>query len=712
MRRKGMLMIVMLLCVLSVSAQQLQDLTLETAVMQRGRALAPKRLAQLHWVPNSSSYYYVDGEVLFTGNAKSSSDKVLCRLDDLKKEFVELNSMKRFPKINWWDSNNFWFEKGDSFYNYSVKDSRLYKVMRIDKSAMDKDYQPAKNLLAYTKANNLFIMKDGDEIAITDDKGPAIVNGKSVHRNEFGIHKGTFWSPESDKLAFYRNDQREVTDYPLLNIDTRPATAMPFKYPMAGMTNESVTIGVYDVNSGEKIYLETGVGEDNEYLTNIAWGPEGEYLYVAVLNRDQNFLKMQQYDAQSGKMISTIFEESSEKYVQPLHPITFVPNRKNEFIWMSERDGYNHIYRYNTSGKLLNQVTQGEWVVTECLGFDLGSKNVYAIATANDGLDRKIIKSTLSNSKSKDLTTKSGTYHAELNKHNNHLLTNFSSLEVPRKQEVQSEKKVVKTLLDAPDPYAGYEIGDIEFHKLKATDSSVLNCRMIKPVDFDENQRYPVLVYVYGGPNVQLVRNTFGGGISPWMQYMAQKGYIVFTLDNRGTANRGRDFEQATFRNLGTIESVDQLTGVEYLASLPYVDTEKLAVHGWSFGGFMTTTLMTKSPSTFKVGVAGGPVIDWKYYEVMYTERYMDTPENNPAGYANSNLIDKAKELEGDLLMIHGLDDDVVVVQHSLLFVKSCVDEGIPLDYFVYPGHKHNVRGKDRVHLMQKVLNYILEKNR
>jgi dipeptidyl-peptidase-4 len=271
--------------------------------------------------------------------------------------------------------------------------------------------------------------------------------------------------------------------------------------------------------------------------------------------------------------------------------------------------------------------------------------------------------------------------------------------------------KIVKKLMESEDKLADYKIGTAEIGTIKAKDGTKLYTRLIKPHDFDPNKKYPVLVYVYGGPHAQLITNSWLDGASLWMYWMAEQGYLVYTVDNRGSAERGFEFESQIHRQLGTVEIEDQLAGVEYLKSLPYVDGDRLAVHGWSFGGFMTTSLMLRTPDVFQVGVAGGPVTDWKYYEIMYGERYMDRPEQNKEGYEQASLMTHAENLKGDLLLIHGTSDDVVVMQHNLALVQKFVELGIQMDFFPYPMHKHNVRGKDRVHLMRKVLNYVLENN-
>jgi dipeptidyl-peptidase-4 len=309
------------------------------------------------------------------------------------------------------------------------------------------------------------------------------------------------------------------------------------------------------------------------------------------------------------------------------------------------------------------------------------------------------------------LTMEDGYHHISLSSSGKYFIDDFSSLDTPHRIRIFSMNgKPILELLDAPNPLENRKIGKTELVDIKAADGTTLHARIITPSNLDPSKKYPVVVYVYNGPHVQLVTNSWLGGAPLWMHSMCEEGYIIWTLDGRGSDMRGLEFEQAIFRDLGTLEIQDQMAGVAYLRSLPYVDQERMGVHGWSYGGFMTTGLMLREPGTFKAGVAGGPVIDWKYYEVMYTERYMDTPQENPEGYAKSDLKKYVKNLKGDLLMIHGSSDDVVVLQHNMTFLKQCIDEGVQVDFFVYPGHAHNVRGKDRVHLMTKVIGYFMDK--
>ncbi|MFM9056120.1 MAG: prolyl oligopeptidase family serine peptidase, partial [Bacteroidota bacterium] len=498
------------------------------------------------------------------------------------------------------------------------------------------------------------------------------------------------------------------TDYPMIDFSARPADHEPIKYPFAGDSSHQVSIGVYDLVSGKTVYLQTGLPAD-QYLTNMAWSPDAQSVYVAVLNRGQDHMKLNRYSATTGVYERTLFEERDPMYTEPLHPMEFLPGDPSKFVWQSRRDGWNHLYLYDTSGKLIRQLTKGEWEVTDFNGFDGKGKTAFFHSTDNLGMDRVFKSVELSSGTIRLLTTGSGVHTCILNAQRTAFIDNWSSQTVPRVVRIVSARdgQVVETLLEAANPLADYTVGQTRTFTIQAADGKTpLWCRLILPADFDSTRKYPAVVYLYGGPHAQMITNTWLAGADLWFHYLTQQGYIVFTVDNRGSSNRGKAFEQATFRKLGEEEMRDQIAGVNALKAFRYVDASRLGVYGWSFGGFMTTSLMTRYPGVFKAAVAGGPVLDWSYYEVMYTERYMDTPAENPEGYRISKLTAQADQLNGKLLLIHGTSDDVVVWQHSLMFLKQAVSKGVQLDYFVYPGHLHNVTGKDRVHLNSKITGY------
>ena len=566
----------------------------------------------------------------------------------------------------------------------------------------------ASNAAAFLRDNNLWVRyADGHDVQLSEDGSREIVYGQSVHRDEFGIYKGTFWSNNGKKLAFYRMDQSMVADYPQVNTFKREAELEPDKYPMAGMTSHQVTIGIFDLETEKTIYLNVGDPTDR-YFTNIAWGPDDKTLYLYELNRDQNHCTLDAYDVATGNKIKTLYTETSDKYVEPLHPITFLPWDSNKFIFWSWKDGFTHLYLMDVNTLKQEQLTSGNWVVKSIAGFCPATKSAIIITKEANVLQRNIYSLSLKTKKRTLLDNGKGVHQANLSEDGLWVLDTWQEPDVPRACAVTNTKTGKSTLLQtAPNPWEGWYQPIFEMGSVKADDGVTdLYWRMVKPADFDANKKYPTVVYVYGGPHAHSIDASWHWASRSWETYMAQKGYILFILDNRGSEDRGRDFEQATFRHLGQVEMRDQMSGVNYLKSLPYVDADRIGVHGWSFGGFMTTSLMTTYPEVFKVGVAGGPVIDWKWYEVMYGERYMDTPEQNPEGYEQTSLINKAKNLKGKLQIIIGMNDPTVVPQHALQFLNACAEAGTQPDFFVYPGEGHNMAGHKSVHLHERITQY------
>ncbi|MCD4725755.1 MAG: S9 family peptidase, partial [Bacteroidales bacterium] len=619
---------------------------------------------------------------------------------------LEEDTLRRLPSFKWLDDNLGYFISGNKIYIYNISSNQLREINDYPEEAANTDVNESNFALAYTINNNLYVAFEGRQIQITNDEDPGIINGQTVHRSEFGISGGTFWSPFGNYLAFYHKDETMVSDYPLLDVGARVAETNNIKYPMAGMTSHEVTLGIYNVGSGKVNFLKTGEPAE-QYLSCVTWSPDEKYVYIAVLNRDQNHMKLNQYDIRTGSLVKTLFEEENDKYVEPEDDLVFLNNSNDRFIWISEKDGYRHLYLYNTQGELIRQLTSGEWVVRNLLG--VGSKNKYAYftGTKESPLNSAVYSVELKSGEITKISNKNGSNRAILNKNGKYFIDIFSDTTTTREYSIVSTKgKIIQVLQEDKNPLADYDIGKMSVFSIKADDGTDLYCRMITPPGFDQEKKYPVIVYVYGGPHAQLVANSWMGGASMFLYYMAQKGYVIFTLDNRGSANRGRDFEQAVFRNLGTLEVADQARGVEYLKSLSFVDPDRIGVTGWSYGGFMTISLMLKQADDFKVGVCGGPVTDWQYYEVMYGERYMDTPESNPEGYEEASLLNHADKLKGDLLIIHGTSDPVVVWQHSLSLINKFIKERVQVDYFVYPGHGHGVGGMDRLHLNAKMVKY------
>lgn len=648
-----------------------------------------------------------EAEEVKTIHPKTGKESTLFTAEALNKA-LEAAGLKRLPalyslKFPWAEKTEVLLPRSHRYavYNWETGTVTLRNDLPKEPFA-NQDMNIESGNLAYTVGNNLYV--NGRRVT---DEPEGVVCGTSVHRNEFGISKGTFWSPSGTLLAFYRMDESMVTEYPLVDITARVGKVNNVRYPMAGMTSHKVTVGIYNPSSGGTLYLEAGDPTDR-YFTNIAWSPDEKSLYLIEVNRDQNHAKLCQYSAETGKLLKVLFEEKHPKYVEPQSPIMFLPWDETKFIYQSQKDGFNHLYIYNVEGQELKQLTQGEWLVQEVLGFNTRKQEVYIASTEQSPLQTNIYKVSVKNGKRTLVGTADGVHRAQLSASGNYLIDSYSAPTVPRSINlVNTQNGKSLNLLTAKNPYADLRMPTIETGTIKAADGVTdLYYRMVLPAGFDSSKKYPAIVYVYGGPHAQMITNGFMHSARGWDLYMASKGYIMFSLDNRGSSNRGLEFENATFRRLGIEEGKDQVKGAEFLQSLPYVDGSRIGVHGWSFGGHMTTALLLRYPEMFKVGVAGGPVIDWAYYEVMYGERYMDTPQSNPEGYKECNLNNHAGNLKGHLLIIHDDHDDTCVPQHTLSFMKACVDAGTYPDLFIYPNHKHNVIGHDRVHLHEKITRY------
>jgi dipeptidyl-peptidase-4 len=716
----------LLFCLFSMAAfAQEKMLTIEDATHMNPKLNAAS-LSQLQWIPGTRNFAYVANNAIVRGIAGNPKRDTLVRLRELNMVlgFNRIDTLKRFPAVTFANENQFYFISSNRLCLTDMLNNTVEVKNSWDKKAANTDLAKPSYRMAYTIDNNLFIADNGKVITVSDEKNPGIVYGSErVHRNEFGIDKGTFWSPTGEHLAFYCMDETMVTDYPLVDVSQRIATVAPTKYPMAGMASHKVTVGIYSLASGKIIYLQTrdrmktllptGLSGDTagadsiEYLTNVTWSPDEKHLYVAVLNRAQDHMQLNKYDAQTGALVKTLFEERNNRYVEPLHGPWFIGTDPGRFIWQSRRNGFNHLYLYDSEGNPLKQLTDGPWEVSQIVKADKAGTKVFFMANREDPIGSQLYSVDLKKGEIRLLTGETGVHFAQVCDDGKFIIDNYNNLSKAREIQLLGETGLTaEVLLTAGNPLKDYRLGETSIFTIPAGDRTPLYCRLIKPVDFDSTKKYPVIIYVYGGPHSQLVTRSWLGGGGLFLNYLASKGYVVFTLDNRGTAARGAEFEQVIHRNLGVAELADQMAGVRFLKQLPYVDSTRIGVNGWSYGGFMTITMMLKNPGTFKVAVCGGPVTDWQYYEVMYGERYMDTPQENPDGYKNACLMNHAGNLTGKLLIIHDDQDGTVVPQNSLVFLKKCVDLGKQVDFFLYPGHEHNVRGKDRIHLNQKMVQY------
>ncbi|HEX3074194.1 MAG TPA: DPP IV N-terminal domain-containing protein [Ignavibacteriales bacterium] len=689
--------------------------TVEDVILKSPGALAPEKPAQIGWL-NASDILYMENEgdnSVSVLNAASGEKSVLFDLNDLNgaAEKINLPAFKKLPKAAFVDENQYVFWDKTALTSYNYKTKSISNIYTLDSSAENIDFNDKKFASAFNVKNNLYIALKGNIIkAVSNDTNPDIKYGHSVYRNEFGIDRGTLWSPKGNYLTFYRMDESMVTDYPVLDVSTRPASVNNIKYPMAGDKSHETSFGIYSLGSGKTVWLKTGEPKD-QYLISVSWSPDEKSIYAGHLNRDQNEFKMVKYNPATGAPIKTMFTEKSDKFVEPMHGPIFLKDETTIFLWLSRRDGRNHFYMYDENGALIWQLTKGNWDVISYDGIDNSGVKVYFTATKEGPLEKHTYTLDLNNREIKKLTSGQGSHKAEVSGKGSFVLDSYNSFTVPNRISILNKSGEVKhAVLESEDPLKDYKLGENRVYTVKNKEGIELYNRLILPTNFDSTKKYPVILYVYGGPHDQLVVNEWPTGkYEIWFQMMAQKGYMILQVDNRGTMYRGNDFEQATFRNLGTPELEDNIAGIEYLKTLPYVDGNRIGVYGWSYGGFMTTSLMTRT-NLFKTGVSGGTVVDWKYYEVMYTERYMDTPQQNPEGYDKANLLNYVENLKGKkLLMVHGTSDPTVVFQLPLLYAEKAANLNVPLDFYPYIGHDHIIKGFDAVHLYEKITNYFLD---
>lgn len=693
----------------TLNAQEIKHLNIEDAVLGYYKGLYPEQKS-LQWMEGTDDYIVIENNAVYV-NYQLERKPAIFTLEELQRSFPE---MKRIPySFMWITSDEVAFIYKNALVQYNYMNNAISNEIKYPENGENMEFNKEANAGAYTIDNNLYIAVSNDlKIAVTNYEDKDIVSGQAIARSEMGIRKGTFWSPEGNYLAFYQKDESSVTEYPLVDITQTPAIINNIKYPMNGMGSEIAKVGIFSMKSQSLIYLDIDTS-DEHYLTNLSWSPNENYIFLAEVNRDQNHMWFNMYDTNTGKKIKTLFEEKNDKWVEPEHTAVFLPRSNSEFLWMSERDGFMNLYKYDTFNSNEKQLTKFNWVIKSIIGFDESGKHVIVLGTGNDGRETKAYKINLKNGKFELITNEPGSHFVQISPNGNYIIDSYSSLEVPRvvkRKSLTSGKEVL--IYSSKNPIESYQLGTTEFVTLKNKEGTDLYGRIIKPANFDEQKKYPVLVYVYGGPHAQMVTNSWLGGSNLWMQWMAaEQDYIVFTLDNRGSAHRGFEFESVIHRQVGEAEMKDQLLGVDYLKSLPFVDGNRMAIHGWSYGGFMTNSLMLRHPGIFTTAVAGGPVTDWKYYEIMYGERYMDRWQDNEEGFEKSKIHNYVKNLDGKLLEITGSIDPVVVPQHSMSLIQEFIKNKIQVDFFSYPMHPHNVRGADRVHLMKKVLNYIINNN-
>ena len=554
---------------------------------------------------------------------------------------------------------------------------------------------------------------------LPEPEGEGIVYGTSVSRNEFGIDGGIFPSNSGETAAIYRKDESRVTLFPLLDINSRTGSLRQVRYPMNGMDSERISLCICDKEGKVLATIKADDFDEEQYLTNISWTPDDKYILIQVVDRAQHHMHLNMYRSCDGKYVRTILSEENDAWNEPQDPVNFIKGSYRFIYRTDNRDGYRNLYLCDTLGTV-RRITEvdadvsyvgndGKWLYYTSAEVSPVANHLFRMDISKAAAAKNMLKARLS--KPERLTPDEGWHEISMNADMTQFIDRYSSFNVPGITDIRNaDGSLVERRTVAPDPLAEYTQCEVEFGTVKSADGQFDNYyRLFKPAGFDPNRKYPLIVYVYGGPHSQMVTDTWLGNIRLWEYVMAQKGYVVYVQDNRGTSNRGAAFEKAINRQCGQVEMADQMAGInELLDRSPWIDRERIGVHGWSYGGFMTISLFTNYPDVFKVAVAGGPVIDWKWYEVMYGERYMDNPETNPEGFEKTSLMNRTENVHGKLLICQGAIDNTVVWEHSLSFTQKCILEGKQLDYFPYPCDEHNMRGAAAVHLYNKITDYFV----
>ncbi|MFN3803263.1 S9 family peptidase, partial [Belliella pelovolcani] len=578
---------------------------------------------------------------------------------------------------------------------------------------------PDNDKVAYVKDNNLFIVRlDNNQITqVTEDgKWNHILNGAAdwVYEEEFSMSKAFEWSPDGKKLAFIRFDETDVPEFNMQTWGELYPQDYRFKYPKAGEKNAEVSIQVYDLDSQKTIKVDTGVEKDI-YLPRIYWTATSNTLAYIRLNRLQNQLDLFAANTATGES-NLILQEKSKTYVDLNYNDNFYfLSGDRGFIRTSEQDGFKHIYHHDMSGKLIKQITSGRWEVSSLIGVDEKGKKIYFISTEASPLERNLYVINMDGKNKKILTPASGTHSINMSKDFKYYIATHTQANSPARITLNTaagkELQVLEDNQELRDRLKDFALAEKEFFDFKTVDGTSLNAYMIKPADFDPAKKYPVLMYVYGGPGSQNVTNSWGGTRDFWHHHLAAEGYIVVCVDNRGTGARGRDFKHSTYANLGKIETEDQIAGARHLGTLPFVDKSRIGIWGWSYGGYMSSLALMIGNDVFKAAISVAPVTTWRYYDTIYTERYLQTPQLNPSGYDDNSPITHVDKLKGNLLLIHGTGDDNVHFQNAVDLVDALIKADKQFESFYYPNRNHGISGGNTSwHLYNMMTDFIKRK--
>jgi len=718
MRSGNSLILALILLITSGLFAQSEQLTVQR--IYRDFNFTEHHLTQLKWLPQSEQFSYIETDTstgikrLIVENASDGAVKAVLNQEELQTDDsvnVSLSSYRWIP-----DETGMILKGGGDVWYYSIADQDLLRLTNTGASEEEIQISPDSRYISYVREYNLYVTDiiSGKEQALTTDGNDQLFNGKLdwVYQEELvgrGIFKGYWWSPDSRHIAYLQFDESPVPDYPLVDeIPYHPDIEI-MQYPKAGDPNPVVKLGVVNIsNSPETTWIDVG-NETDQYIPRVYWIPDGDQVAFMRLDRYQQHLEFLLADISDGES-RVILEETDPYWINIEDQVHFFDDSER-FLWGSDRSGYRHLYLYDLKGNLLSEMTRGAWVVTEFVGVDEQADQVYVLTNKHDVKERQLYRVDTDGSQLTRLSEQAGTHEIMLSPRRQFYIDKTSDVLTPAQQNLHTaDGELVRIISKKPGAsLARYNLQMPEFFTFEGDSGHTFYASMLKPPHFDPGKKYPVLVYVYGGPHAQVVRRNFGRKRHLWHQMLAQKGYIVFSMDNRGSYGRGHHWEQVIYKNLGATELRDQLQGVKYLKSLSYVDPDRIGIWGWSYGGYMTLYALTHTDA-FSTGISIAPVTDWRNYDTIYTERYMGLPSENPDGYKRSAPTNFAGDLSGNLLLVHGTTDDNVHFQNSMQMINELIDANKDFNLMIYPRQKHGINPtKDRIHLYEKMTKFIEE---
>ena len=721
------LFVIAVACVTLSAQTDKKGLTLED-IFSSGKYTG-KTLSGIHWMKDGAHFSYTERDTtakatsIYAYDVKKKSSALILSTVSLK--LNQNDPPFRFTTYQWSPSEKqilfisappereylSRLTPAGNVFLFDLQSKLFRRLTNVTEPQYNVKFSPDGNSVGLVRQNNIIVIDiaSGTEHQLTKDGAEHIINGKFdwVYEEEFEISDGWQWSPDSKHIAFWRLDENRVPEYTMTEWDSLYPTLIPMRYPKAGEPNSIVKIGVVDVQTGTTQWMDLGANDDI-YVPRMNWTKDPSVLSIQRLNRAQNTIELLYATIATGAT-KAVVTESDDKWIDVTNDLTFLKDGK--FIWPSERDGYRHLYLYKNDGTLLNQITKGEWEVESFYGVDQENGELYFSSTEESPLERQVYKIRLNGKGKTRLTAKAGTHAANFSPSMEYFLDTYSNISTPPSVAIlRNDGRPIATVVEGAIPALNdLQLGKTSFLSVTTSDGVRLNAAIMKPADFDSTKKYPVLVYTYGGPGSQVVVNRWERTSDVlWYTYLTQHGYLIFMIDNRGTGARGKAFKTAGYRNLGKWEVHDQVEGAKYLGSLPYVDRSRIGIWGWSYGGYLTSMVILNGADYFKTAIAVAPVTSWRYYDNIYTERYMGTPQNNPEGYAESSPITHAAKLKGNFLLIHGTSDDNVHFQNSANFVSALEKANKQFSVRFYPDKNHGIYGGvTRLNLYTLMTNFI-----